>query len=309
MKHVFVVNPNAGQKDSSPKILETLKAEGKGFDYEVYKTTGRHDATRFIKEYLKKRPEGEITRFYAAGGDGTLYDIVNGVAEEPRCEVACLAYGSGNDFVKNFRCDVSNFRDINKAIKGKAIPIDFFKVNDRYCINITNYGFDGEVTERQIRFRRLPGVNGPMAYRLAALHSLLFKMNQPLKVTIDGEVVLDERKALLAIAGNGYCYGGGMYCAPYAKLTDGLLDFVLIKKVGRLKAAGFMKIFREGKHIEHPKTKDITIYRRGKKAVFESLHPVAYAIDGEVFREKRIEIEILPKDILFVLPEGVSIPK
>lgn len=309
MRHIFVINPNAGHKDKSAQIEEALEKEGKGFDYEVYLTKGRHDATRFVKDYLAHRPADELTRFYAAGGDGTLYDIVNGVAGERNCEVSCLAYGSGNDFVKNFRVDVSYFRDINRAIKGHAIPIDILKVNNRYCINITNYGFDGEVTEAQIRFRRLPGCGGHTAYNLAAIYSLLFKMNQRLRVTIDGKEVLNERKALLAIAANGYCYGGGFYCAPSALLDDGLIDFVLVKKVRRLQAAKFMKIFAKGEHLTDPKTKGLCLFFRGKEGTIESDRPIAYAIDGEVFREKKIAITLLPKALSFVLPEGVSMPK
>jgi diacylglycerol kinase family enzyme len=56
-------------------------------------------------------------------------------------------------------------------------------------------------------------------------------------------------RGLLVVAfANGYCYGGGYYCAPEAKIDDGLIDVCLIKKVGKLKAAGFMKVYREGKH-------------------------------------------------------------
>ena len=63
-----------------------------------------------------------------------------------------------------------------------------------------------------------------------------------------------------------------------------------------------MKIFREGRHITSPKTKDLVLYTRCKKAIVESAKPVAYAVDGEVFRKERIEVQILPAALAFVVP-------
>jgi diacylglycerol kinase family enzyme len=83
----------------------------------------------------------------------------------------------------------------------------------KYCINITNYGFDGEVTFAQLKYKRRPFHDRtPMPINAAAAHCFFFKMNQPLKVTLDDKVVFDG-KGLVAIA-NGYCYGGGYHCAP-----------------------------------------------------------------------------------------------
>jgi diacylglycerol kinase (ATP) len=122
-----------------------------------------------------------------------------------------------------------------------------------------------------------------------------------LKVTLDDKVVFDDKGLLVAIA-NGYCYGGGYHCAPNAVIDDGLIDVCLIKKVSHFKAAGFMKVFREGRHVDNPKTKRYVIYERCKKVTVESTRPVAYAIDGEVFRQKKIEVSILPQALSFVVP-------
>lgn len=305
MKHVFVINPNAGQKNSTDYIKEELNSKFKDLDYEIYITKSRHDGLRFVKEYLETHDKNETYRFYACGGDGTLYDVVNGSIGFKNAEIACLAFGSGNDFIKNYRASIDDFRNIENAINGKVEPIDIIKINNRYCINITNFGFDGEVTERQIRYRRMKGVSGPMAYKMAAVSSLIFKMSQFLKVVIDGKEVLNE-KGLLAIAANGYCYGGGFYCAPNALINDGLIDFILVRKISRLKAASFMSIFRNGKHLDDERLKKKLIYLQGKKASFESVKDVAYAIDGEVFREKRIDIELIPNGLKYVVPANLK---
>src|SRR5574344_639827 len=300
MKHIFVVNPKAGRVDRTPEISATLHSYDGKIDYEVYVTKALGAAQVYVRDYRQNHDPKEIYRFYACGGDGTLYDVVNGAHGFPNAEVACLALGSGNDFVKNFH-DLEAFRDIDREINGKSKKIDLLKVDDKYCINITNYGFDGEVTFAQLKYKRRPFMTGPMAYKRAAAHCFFFKMNQPLKVSLDNKVVFDNKGLLVAIA-NGYCYGGGYHCAPEAKIDDGLIDVCLIKKVGKLKAAGFMKLFRKGEHITSPKTQKYVIYKRAKHVIVESPKPVAYAIDGEVFRKERIEVQMLPSALSFVVP-------
>lgn len=301
MKNIFVINPKAGRENQVESITNKLKEVGEGYDYEIYVTKSRGDAKDFVHDRLLASPLSETIRFIACGGDGTLYDVVNGAYGFANAEVGCLALGSGNDFVKNFH-DLALFRDVKKALEAKAKAVDILRANGHYCINITNFGFDGEVTFAQLRYKRWPFVSGPMAYNLAAVTSLLFKMNQYLKVVIDDKVILDE-KGLLAIAANGYCYGGGFYCAPRAKIDDGLIDFCLVKKIGRFQAAGFMKVFKKGDHLTDPRLADKVIYLNGKKATFESNKPVAFAIDGEVFRERKVDIELLKGAIKFVVPE------
>jgi len=300
MKHIFVINPKAGRVDRTPEISAKLHSYDGKIDYEIYVTKSLGDAQGYVREYLKSHDPKEAYRFYACGGDGTLYDVVNGAYGFANAEVACLALGSGNDFVKNFH-DLEAFQNIDREIAGKGKRIDLLKVDDKYCINITNYGFDGEVTFAQLKYKRRPFMNGPRAYKAAALHCFLFKMNQPLKVTADDQVLFDGKGLLVAIA-NGFCYGGGYHCAPEAKIDDGLIDVCLIKKVGKLKAAGFMKLFRKGEHITSPKTQKYVIYKRAKHVIVESPKPVAYAIDGEVFRKERIEVQMLPSALSFVVP-------
>jgi len=300
MRHIFVINPKAGRVDRTSEISAKLKDYDGKLDYEIYVTKSLGDAQGYVRSYLEKHNPKETYRFYACGGDGTLYDVVNGAYRFPNAEVACLALGSGNDFVKNFH-DPEAFHSLDRSIAGKAQKIDLLKVDDKVCINITNYGFDGEVTFAQLKYKHRPFMNGPRAYKAATLHCFLFKMNQPLKLTLDDQAVFDG-KGLLVVLANGFCYGGGYHCAPEAKIDDGLIDVCLIKKVGKLKAAGFMKIFREGRHITSPKTKDLVLYRRCRKAVVESIRPVAYAIDGEVFRKKRVEVAIMPLALAFVIP-------
>lgn len=301
MKHIFVVNPNAGRKDRFSDICELLKKYDGKIDYEVYKTTCKGDGREFVKNYLSSHPKDEIYRFYAIGGDGSLHDVVNGAYMFPNAEVSCFPSGSGNDFIKSFK-DHSGFRDIDKLINGKVKKVDLLKANNKVSINIFNYGFDGEVTFKIHKIKRWPLMSGKGAYNLAAISSLMYNMSTQMKITLDDEVVFDDKGLLIAVA-NGHTYGGGYKCAPLSLVDDGLIDVCLIKKVSRFSAPGLMGVYKKGEHLESEKLKGKVIYKKCKHVVIESPQPVAYAIDGEVFREAKIDITILPLALNFVLPE------
>jgi diacylglycerol kinase family enzyme len=118
MHHIFVINPKAGRVDRTPEIAAKLHQYDGKIDYEIYVTKSLGDAQGIMSETIFENHDPKETyRFYACGGDGTLYDVVNGSYGFPNVEVACVASGSGNDFVKNFH--TLKFRDLDKEIAGK----------------------------------------------------------------------------------------------------------------------------------------------------------------------------------------------
>ncbi len=302
MKHIFVINPKSGHINHSREIEEKLKKLDGKINYEVYVTKAQRDGLFYVKKRLEERKDDEVYRFYACGGDGTLYDVVNGLYGFKNVEVTNLAVGTGNDFIKSFPDQISGFKDIDRLVNGKTVKVDLIKVSGgRYCTNIANFGFDGEVCYEQQVFKRMPFLSGSMAYYLAALNSILYHRGQQMKVTVDDKVIF-EGKGLLGIAANGSIYGGGFHCAPHALIDDAIIDVCIIKKVSAFRIAKLMKVFRAGHHETDPSTKDITIYTKGKKVSFESDKKIPFAIDGEVYREPKVEMEILPLALNFVVP-------
>lgn len=305
MKHIFVINPIAGKKNCTKQIEEDLKPYIGIMDYEIYVSKFKSDSMRFVKEYLSSHPNEETCRFYAAGGDGTLFDVINGAEGYSNVQVCCLATGSGNDFAKNFT-EVENFRSIKNSYEGTPIRIDLMKINDRMGINIANFGFDGKVTYNMLRYKKLPFMNGSMAYLTSAVTTILGKINQDMTIKTDGEI-LHHGGTLLAAVANGYCYGGGFNCCPEARINDGLLDICVLRALKKTQVAGFMKLYRKGEHVHSPKVKDIVIYKKCREAEISSEKDICYAIDGEVFKEKNIKISIIPHALDFVLPKGSEI--
>ena len=188
---------------------------------------------------------------------------------------------------------------------GLIKKVDLLKANNKVSINIFNYGFDGEVTFKMHRIKKWPLMSGKGAYNVAAFASLLLNMSTKMKITLDEEVIFDDKGLLIAVA-NGHTYGGGYKCAPESKVDDGLIDVCLVKKISRFKAPSLMSIYKKGEHISNKKLEGKVIYKKCKHVTIESPNPVAYAIDGEVFREKFIDITILPLALNFVLPEGYT---
>ena len=301
MKHVFILNPKAGHKSHVDEMSQFINENFKHLDYEIYETKAPLDATRFVKEYLAKY-DGEV-RFYSLGGDGTLNEVASGLIGVKRASLACFPLGSGNDFIKVFG-KVDDFKDLKELTESDVKSIDCLMVDDRTCINIVSFGFDAAVQFQMQKYRRLPLTGGPIAYDMAVMNALLFKISHEMEVEVDGKPFFKGKALLMAVA-NGICYGGGYHCAPIAKVDDGLIDVCLVSKVSRFKIAGLVKVYKRGKHLENPKLEKYVHYTRAKNVLIKaaSKKPLSYQIDGEPGKMNEMNIRIVENAINFVIPK------
>jgi YegS/Rv2252/BmrU family lipid kinase len=301
MRHVFIINPNAGKIDVTNEIFNKLKKYNGKITYDVYVTSKRNDAYLFTKQFLETY-DGDI-RFYACGGDGTLNEVVNGAAGSSRATVACYPSGSGNDFIKVFGT-IEDFTDFDDLINGTTKTIDLISVNDRYTINIANFGFDANVAYNMAKFKNRP-FSGRGAYNLAVIYSLISKMKHRVNVTIDEKEVFSGNMLLSAVA-NGICYGGGYYCSPNALVDDGLANVTIVKSLPRTKFIKMIGKYKKGTYLEDDKIMKYVTYTTAKKIVFESSKSLIYCMDGEVESSKNIVIKVVPRALKFVVPRKLS---
>ena len=299
MKHLFLINPNAGKGQAFETVMPKIKeaTAERNMDYKVYVSKSSQDT----HDYCKKIGEsGEKTRIYACGGDGTIYDIVNAIYGYNNVEFAAVPLGSGNDFIRIFGTK-EQFMDIGAQIDGTAIKIDAIKCGDRIAVNQCSMGFDAEVCSKQADFKKLPWLTGESAYTASLFYCLKSKTSNRFTITIDdGEPITDN--FVFAFCGNSRFYGGGYQAAPYAVPDDGLLDFSIVRAMKIPRLVTQIGNYKKGRHFKWPET----TYVRGKKMTVHSDTPASVNVDGECDLVTDSTFEIIPSAFSFVIPTTSS---
>ena len=307
MKHLVVINGNAGSvtEDLERKVNEAFK----GLDFEIYKTTGPKSVIPFLKEYLKKAKD--TVRVYACGGDGTVFEVVNGLVGFDNAELAILAVGTGNDFVKIYG-GKEKFSDFGALINGKVQEIDLSKLScptmaePLYSVNVINFGFDAIVGAMGNYYKEngLPEEakkKGLDPYDYALKHDAMKhgRFND-IVVYADGEQ-LNEKQMLLATLAQGQYVGAKFRCAPKSDNTDGLIDVCLLKTMTFLGLGMIIGTYTKGKHLDRKRRK--IVYRRAKEIKMVGLKDFDVCIDGEMIKGNNFVVTVCPKAIKLVLPQ------
>ena len=305
MKHIFILNPAAGRKKhhAEQTLLEKLSKYDGQLSYELYTTTGRGDATRFVRERCEAEPD-ELLRFYACGGDGTANEVLHGVIGHDNASMTCYPCGSGNDFIKYYG-KAEDFLDLDSLIAGKEKAIDVMRVGDRYSMNTINFGFEAAVVETMEKVRRTPILGGRNSYTTGIVAALFGSMKNKCTVFVDGEQINDG-VCLLGNVANGRYAGGAFRCAPYSQNDDGLLEVCLVRPISRFTFVKLVNVYSEGQHIDDPRFRNIVCYRRGKTIrVVAEKESFAYVMDGELFHQKEFTIEVCPGAVRFAVPAAL----
>lgn len=299
MKYIFIVNPSSGENKIKNNLLDELKKYN-DINYEIYYTAEPKDATRYIKEYCKKNTEDTV--FVACGGDGTLNEVVSGAINYKNAIVTCFPCGSGNDFVKIYG-GKDKFMNLNNLFNGEEVKIDVMKVNDKYSVNVTNFGFEAEVCYTANKIRRKKIIGGKRSYTTGIIKSLFTSRKTKCKVIADGEV-LSENKILLSTVANGKYVGGAYKCAPYSDNTDGLLEVTVIKPISLIKFISLVGKYKKGEHLDNPKLRKIIKYKRARKVVIEANENFKICLDGEIYTGPYFEIKNMEKALRFIKPKN-----
>lgn len=293
MKHVFVVNPAAGSNSDKSELIDRINALD--FEKEIYFTKCEKDAVSFVRTYLDIHGDNDV-RFYACGGDGIINEVANGLINT-NAEFAVIPCGTGNDFVKAFG-GMETF-DLNNVVKGNAKKIDCLKVNDTYCVNVCNFGFDAIVAKTANELK-LKGKKNP--YGGGIVKAIFTGMNNKVYVEADGELLNEKGKMLLCTLANGQYVGGQFFCAPRSKADDGLIDVCIVKVISIFKFLSILNTYTEGKHFEDKRCKKILKYRQAKKIRMYSDTEFYVCVDGEMLKGNEFNVEMIPSCINFVYP-------
>lgn len=297
MKHLFIINPAAGQKDRTKQTSAEIHAFCQGLDYRIEVSQAPGECARLAREAAET---GEEIRIYACGGDGTLNEVVAGAVGHPNAAVTVYSSGSGNDFVKIFN-DPKAFFSLERLLDAQETTFDLIRCNEDYSLNICSVGLDARIGTDVASYKRLPLLQGFRAYAASAVVNIIKGIAEHYVVEVDGEVFDAEQTFVCAC--NGRFYGGGFNPVPEADPQDGLLDVLLVKKVSRLQVSTLIGKYKNGRYKE---LSDLVEHRRTDRLVIHCDKPTPVNLDGEVRFHKDVEIRIADEKIRFFYPKGLT---
>jgi diacylglycerol kinase (ATP) len=296
LKTCIICNPGAGSVDDREAIRLKLQTfPGASVEF----TEGAGDASRLAREAALNGCEIVI----AAGGDGTLNEVINGVIPDAdRVQVGLIPLGTGNDFAKmlDLPPTIEDCVDVLRA--GNVRPTDVVRVTTdqvRHFINISAGGFSGTVNEKLT-----PEIKqswGPLAYLRCAAEALPELRAYRTEITLDDATTLALDLYNVVIA-NGRYVAGGTFIAPEASINDGLLDIILIPASAPGSIALVAAQIAVGKHL----TSEGVVFRRAGTISVKSEPGMWFNVDGELIGNEPARFEIMPRALQFLTGANAS---
>ena len=293
-----VVNPAAGggrlRKLVGP-ALDRLRSGGVSVD--VVETTGPGQASQITRDASTRG----YRKFIAVGGDGTAYEILNGLfPRDATAEIPTLGFlpvGTGNSFLREFSGRGAEYA-IEALLARRSQACDVLRLRHKqgiiHYINLLALGFAADVAA--LRARRFSGW-GELGYQFAILISLARLRRRPFPLQVDEQAEIDRRRSLFLTFSNSKYTGGSMLIAPKAEVNDGLIEYVRWGPIGRMGLVRNLPTLYDGTHIHHPLAE-----RRGARRIdFHLDGPVDVMVDGEVLTLHCQTLDVLPSAVKVVV--------
>jgi diacylglycerol kinase (ATP) len=293
-KICVILNPSSGSvRDVDTLVDQIAQLE----DAEVFLTTKPGSAARFARAAMRKGPEVIV----AAGGDGTLNEVINGIGENlGDTRVGLLPLGTGNDFARTIGIPTDLEAALEVIRSGETRAVDLVRVTSdevRYFVNVSAGGFSGLVDEKLTP--EMKKTWGPLAYLRSAAAALpeLRAYRTTLSFDNTDSSVLELYNVVVA---NGRYVAGGRLIAPEASIDDGLLDIILIQQRSAPELALLAAQVALGAHL----SSDAIVFRRAAKLTVNSKPGMWFNVDGELVGNEPARFEILPRALRFVVPKS-----
>ena len=298
MKPLLIIfNAHAGSGHAD-KLLPDIEAylTKTGMAYKLKKTGRPKDVHALVTQSELNHYSAVI----AAGGDGTLFEVVNAlmrVRPEQRLPLGILPVGTGNAFSRELGLKPADWKKAIDIIhRNKLRPVDVGKVQTSdqqfYFINIVGIGLVVNIGRTTQKIKKL----GPVSYSMAALWETLRLQPNPVRISIDGELIEDDL-VFVEIANSRYT-GTSFKIAPDAKIDDGLLDVVLLKPIARWRILNLFPTIYSGRHVEHPEIET----HRGHTITLSTDEPMPLMPDGEFIGQTPATISCEPMALQLLSP-------
>ena len=300
MKHVFIINPTAGKKDCTARMMDMAKALAArhSLDLECILTKRSGHAMETARVLAAS---GREVRIYACGGDGTINEVANGIAGSDNAAMTCIPVGTGNDFLKNFGDAAPLFADAENLWDGPVMPLDAIDCNGRLALTVACSGFDAQVADDVHKYGKLPLLGGQGSYILSlGVNFLLRSLGHRWTITLDGEAMSGEF-ALAAVC-NGRYYGGGFMPVAEARMDDGVLNTLVVRKVSRAAFLRFVGAYSKGLYYTLPQV--ARCYGAREITIESQDRDIVTCLDGESLYSRRVTLGLSEKKVNFFGPEG-----
>lgn len=267
----LIYNPSSGREEMKKRLPDVLqRLERGGLETSTHATIGEGDATLAAADAVERGFDIII----AAGGDGTLNEVINGMAEkENRPPLGILPLGTTNDFARALNIPRNWEGAVDVILQQYARVIDVGKVNQRYFINIAGGGSMTELTYEVPS--KLKTMIGQLAYYMKGLEKL--PRLRPIELYIQTPEVELHEEVMLFLISNSNSVGGFERLAPDASLSDGLFDVLILKKCNLAEFIRIVSLALRGEHVNDPHV----IYLRTKQIQVTSPDYVQLNLDGE----------------------------
>jgi diacylglycerol kinase (ATP) len=294
-----IINPVAGSAGDIGRLASAL-ADLPGV--RVLLTTRGGEAETLAREAA----EQGFGRIVAGGGDGTVNDVLNGIAGHlDRVEMGILPVGTGNDFTASIGMRLPPEEAVPILLAWRSRPVDIVRVRgtgregpcERLMLNGSAGGFVevvGSSTDQQSK----RGILGPLSYVLSAAFAADQMETYTLRIHVGESRV--EIRGIATIVSNGRTVGGGMPVSPEARIDDGEIEVMVIPEMplGELVLLGVS--IANGTHLT-----DSRLYTaRGPRVVIESEPPMPVNADGESLGNTPVTYEVLPRALRIVVAPG-----
>jgi diacylglycerol kinase (ATP) len=300
MKICIVINPYARKVDDE-MIREVETATGRLGTVSIRTTEKQGEALKLAQQ----ASEDGVDLVIAAGGDGTINEVVNGLARDfGRTKLGILPLGTGNDFARSINIPGDIDAAIDIILSARFSQVDVVRVvsdTTRHFINMSAGGFSGQVDENLTD--EMKASWGPMAYLRSGLETLpdLTAYETRLRFEEEEHQEMDTYNIIVA---NARYIGGGIPIAPHALLDDGLMDVIIVPVASMAQLVVLVPQILLGQHMD---SRSI-MFRRAKKLSIHSKPGMWINVDGELIGKEPISFEVLPRALNVITgpePEGI----
>jgi len=267
-----------------------------GNGVEIRFTGGPGDATILARNAVN----GGARWIMAAGGDGTVHEVVNGLFDGARrlsssAVLSIIPCGSANDFARSLGIGRGWTAAISEPAKLRDRSVDAGlaryrdwsgEMREEVFLNVVDCGVGAEAVRR---LQRLP--RSRASYLAAALASVVSFAPRPLRISLNGADARETPPSLGILLANGRFFGAGIPCTPMADVADGQLDVLVLGPFGRLEVIRKIHLLLSGRHLTEPK---VTHHLAGSAKV-ESPEPTLFEMDGELRGKLPVEVHVVPQ--------------